>query len=155
MARVNPPPHIRLPKEILTNEPLARTLEQFNFNLFQLWQRTGGASDDISDVNGLLEFDDLLQKNTIKQTEVIVTSTDYTTYTDSIIICTDSVTIILNDTPNDGERVKVKITNGNVTISSTKLIDGQPEITINFADVVGQPLIECYYSIVTDTWYMI
>ncbi len=47
MTLVNPPPQTRIPKEFLEKPELRTFFEQNRQILFQLWQRTGGGTDDI------------------------------------------------------------------------------------------------------------
>jgi len=63
--------------------------------------------------------------------------------------------VTLNESPNDDELVKIKITNGNVTVKSDKLIDGNNEILFIADDLQGQPMIDIFYSIEQDTWYIV
>lgn len=50
MSKVNPPPVLRIPQEILNNQNTRSYFEQINKILFQLWMRTGGGSDAISEI---------------------------------------------------------------------------------------------------------
>jgi hypothetical protein len=49
MAKVNPPPAIRIPQKINQDPELRAYFEQIGTILFQLWTRTGGGNDNISD----------------------------------------------------------------------------------------------------------
>lgn len=51
MAKVNPPPALRLPNDILDNPELKKYFDQLNTILFQLWVRSGGGNDLIEDVD--------------------------------------------------------------------------------------------------------
>jgi hypothetical protein len=55
MTQVNPPPILRIPEEFLENPAARRFFEQQRQIMFQLWKRTGGATDLIDDA--LLESD--------------------------------------------------------------------------------------------------
>ena len=50
MALVNPPPALRLPESLRQNQEARVYFEQIQRILFQLWARTGGGNDDISDL---------------------------------------------------------------------------------------------------------
>lgn len=159
MAQANPPPHVRLPPEILKNRPLAEVLQKIVFDVFLLWKKTGGSTDDISDsLTNSYEFDDLEQidvKNELKK-QISTQNSDYTTYTSETVICTDAITVFLNASPEDGEIAQIKITNGDVTIDGNgRFIDGNDKITFEFDAFIGQPMVDCYYSIETDSWYII
>lgn len=47
---VNPPPQLRIPKAFLQDREVRAFIEQQNVILFQLWNRTGGVNDFISEV---------------------------------------------------------------------------------------------------------
>jgi hypothetical protein len=49
MAKVNPPPALRIPQKINQDPDLRAYFEQIGTILFQLWTRTGGGNDDIAD----------------------------------------------------------------------------------------------------------
>jgi len=156
MAQANPPPHITLPKEVTDKPHLAKLFNDINFYMFLLWKKLGGGSDFIqSAVQNSYEFDDLFKVNLDKDIIINTQSMDYTTFTTETVICTDAITITLNDEPEDGEIVRVKITNGNVNIQSVKLIDGQALITFDATKIQGQAMIDIFYSLENDTWYII
>lgn len=50
MTHVNPPPQVRIPDKIFKDPELRPFFEKWQRILFQLWQRTGGANDDISTI---------------------------------------------------------------------------------------------------------
>ena len=45
---VNPPPQLRIPDEFASNRQQFAFFRQINTILFQLWNRTGGATDEIA-----------------------------------------------------------------------------------------------------------
>ena len=49
MTQVNPPPHQRIPPALAKDPDTRHFLERLNFNLFQLWKRTGGSQDLIAE----------------------------------------------------------------------------------------------------------
>ena len=51
MAKVNPPPALRIPQKINQDPELRAYFEQIGTILFQLWTRTGGGNDNIADAN--------------------------------------------------------------------------------------------------------
>jgi hypothetical protein len=156
MARVNPPPHIKLPASITQQPELAQVLEDFNFNLFQLWVRTGKGRDFVLDnQTGLYEFDDLPSEKESRSILTTVTA-DYTTYSSETVLCLSPLTVYLNETPDDNELVKIKITNGNVTINAgSRTIDNEDFITVDFSQVQGLPMIDVFYSVEADAWYIV
>lgn len=52
MAKVNPPPALRIPQKVNQDPELRAYFEQIGTILFQLWSRTGGGNDSIAD-NGI------------------------------------------------------------------------------------------------------
>lgn len=52
MAKVNPPPALRIPQKVNQDPELRAYFEQIGTILFQLWSRTGGGNDNVAD-NGI------------------------------------------------------------------------------------------------------
>ena len=119
---VDAPPIARMPDKF-ANDPELREyfLQQENI-IYQLWLRTGGFNDDISD-SGLRElypFPNLYSQiyNDSKDTQQI--SADYTTTGNQVLIVTTACTVTLNSTPDNLEEVTVKhATTGLITVSGT------------------------------------
>ena len=156
MAQANPPPHIQLPQSVLAKPDLARLFEQINFDMFLLWKKLGGGEDFVQNsTQESYEFDSLFKYNLKSELQISTQGTDYTTFTSETIICTNAITITLNTEPEDAELVRIKITNSDVIIQSSKLIDNQPAITFIFKNIQGQAMIDIFYSLDNDTWYII
>ena len=51
MATANPPPHQQIPPEFLKNPSTRGFFERLNFNMFQLWKRSGGSVDLVLEVS--------------------------------------------------------------------------------------------------------
>jgi len=63
-VKVNPPPAVRIPDKFF-NDPETRSFfEQWRQILFQLWQRTGGPVDIISDVESSLDYSESIYGGT-------------------------------------------------------------------------------------------
>ncbi|MFV2055412.1 MAG: hypothetical protein ACC707_03050 [Thiohalomonadales bacterium] len=105
--------------------------------LDSLWQRSGGYQDILDSIvlGGV--------------SQVIITGSDYTTIGNQRVICTTAVTITLNASPNNGEVVDVKRTNGLVTIEGNGLLIDNDTQLILTEDFVG---VQLYFSIVKSTW---
>lgn len=54
---VNPPPHIKIPKEFLDSPALRPYFQQINNLLFQLWKRTGGSTDAVDELQAINTFE--------------------------------------------------------------------------------------------------
>lgn len=79
-------------------------------------------------------------------------SGNLTTSGNQTLVCTSALTVTLNDKPEEGETVRVKATNGNVTIDGNgKNIDGASTYTI----VVNYECINCVYSVLDDEWFIV
>ena len=52
MAKVNPPPQLRIPPQFLKDKETRKFFEQQNQILFQLFTRTGGSVDFVSNALG-------------------------------------------------------------------------------------------------------
>lgn len=50
---VNPPPRLRIPKAFQGDPEVREYLRQVDTILFQLWRKTGGTSDPISDLENI------------------------------------------------------------------------------------------------------
>ena len=50
MAFVNPPPSQQLPRQFFEDAEVRKYMEALQFNVFQLWKRTGGGTDLIETV---------------------------------------------------------------------------------------------------------
>jgi hypothetical protein len=50
MAKVNPPTQLTLPPEVAQNPSLKKAFDDRDFIAFQLWKRSGGSSDLVSDL---------------------------------------------------------------------------------------------------------
>ena len=158
MNRVNPPEQIQLPET--NNKGLLSFLEQLKFVVFQLWKRTGAGADWVGETRtGLYEFDDIVSailSLASKNDDVVVTSADYTTITNQTVVCTDSVIVYLNNNPNDRERAKVIVTNGDVTINGNgKKINKEDFQKVIFKNLVTLATVDCVYVVETDEWFIV
>jgi len=119
---------------------------------------TGNSNEFIGLFSGFNEFDDLVS-NTVKEQsrlDVVSTAVDYTTIGDQTIICADALTVILNDEPDDQERVKVIIANGDVTVSGNgKLINKETDQTVIFKNLVTTGTLDIIYIIELDEWFIV
>lgn len=159
MNRVNPPKQVRLPPEVEANPQLKKAFGDAYFIMFQMWKRLGSGEDWIDEGrNANYEFDDLVN-NTAKEqllNDVVSTSANYTTIGDQVIICTDALTVTLNDKPDDQERAKVIIANGDVTVNGNgRLINKEADVTIIFKNLVTTATLDIIYIIELDEWFII
>ena len=107
--------------------------QRFSEYLENLAQSSNSSTAEIERILGLFtgfnEFDDLFTPDALEQikSDTVIASTNYTTLGDQVVICTSSITVTLNDEPEDQELVKVIVTNGKVNISANgKTINNQP-----------------------------
>lgn len=149
-------------REIITQSRYEQILEKngeptHRFMRF-LESLTGGTNDNTSALTGLNQFDDLLN-NTAKEqllSDVVSTAVNYTTIGDQTVICTAALTVTLNDEPDDQERVKVIIANGDVTVSGNgKLINKDTDQTVIFKNLVTTGTLDIVYIIELDEWFIV
>jgi hypothetical protein len=157
MAKVNPPPQIRRPQKITGDRELRPYFERLEWLLFQLWTRTGGGDDSVDDtVNNQVDTDGLFglfgRIAALELRNLITTAVDYTTIGSDIVICTDAVTVTLNDEPDDQEISSIKRTAGQVILDGGgRLIDGNSTLRIN----VKYTSLDVIYTVETDSWHVI
>lgn len=171
MARVNPPPTLRRPPSLAKDQAADAYLRQLEWILFQLWERTGGGDDIIDDsanqnvdtdaLYGLFaQLDELEQElnpennmqGISQPQEVVVASANHTTVGNETVICTTGVTVTLNATPDDLERVNIKRTADQIVIDGNgKQIDGHDTITV----IRQYTTLDLIYTVETDSWSII
>jgi hypothetical protein len=93
-VRVNPPPFLRLPPEFLKDKQTKAFIEQQNQIIFQLYQKLGGNTDPIadlqtSDAGGFSSYVQWIQKQAAGLPEFTIDTTGFTT--DTTLITTDKV----------------------------------------------------------------
>ena len=92
--QVNPPPFLRLPPAFLKDRQTRAFIEQQNTIIFQLWQKLGGETDPITDLqnfstNGFSSNVQWLQKQIDGFSEFTIDTSGFTT--DTALITTDKV----------------------------------------------------------------
>ncbi|MGB0943137.1 MAG: hypothetical protein ACPGUE_12075 [Marinomonas sp.] len=158
--RVNPPKQVTLPPELAKNPQLRKAFDDVYQILFQLWQRTGAGSDWIDGIRSdLYEFDDvqlLVESFKENKPDVKVATLDYTTLGDQVVICNDALTVYLNDSPRDREKVKVITANGDVVINGNgKNINKKDKWTVIFKNLVTTGALDIVYVLETDEWFIV
>jgi len=157
MTNVNPPPQPPIPAKFRDDPSVLDYLQQIQFIIFQLWERTGGGDDDISDfLDGLNQFDSLNYLSEINgrpEFNYVSTSSNYTALDYDFAIASDELTVTLPSEPVDQSRVKVKTTvTSSVTIDGNgKNVDGDSNVVI----VQDYVLIDMIYTVETDEWLII
>lgn len=155
---VNPPPNLKLPVAFQENNDQRTYFRQLEWIMFQLWKRTGGGTDDTSNLESAInQFDELsyigqqLDKNNeIKN--IVSTSSSYTASKGDFILATGAITISLNQYPEENEIIQVMRLTDTVTIDGNgKNINGETTLTLN--QNYDAPKI--LYSITTDEWVII
>lgn len=91
---VNPPPFLRIPKAFLQDKEVRAFVEQQNTVLFQLYQKLGGNTDPIADLensnsNGFSSQVQWMQQQINGLPEFTIDTTGFTT--DTTFITTDKV----------------------------------------------------------------
>jgi hypothetical protein len=158
MAKVNPPPQLRIPRAFQNDIEVRSFFEQQQTILFQLWQKVGGGNDNFDELESQLnEFDELEAiYGQSQNSNVSVQTSNYTTLGSEIVVCDSAITVTLNDTPDDRETVTVKIRNGDVVIDGNgRDLDGESSITFVAEDLQGQPTVDIIYLLETDDWIIV
>lgn len=160
----NPPPQSRLPEKLLKDDELRTFFTSNQEDMYRLWLRSGGGTDKVSDIlidldevnNRLDEIDnrlDLLDARvTYLEGSLVVTAVNVTASGNTTIICTDTLTVTLALSPLDKDLVKVKATNGNVTIAGNgNNIDGDGSVIMrrNFTGL------DMVFSSTADAWFIV
>lgn len=119
-----------------------------------LEELTGNSNEFISTFTDLNEFDDLFQPDANDQVkdDVVVTAVDYTTIGNQTVVCTNTITIKLNDEPDDRELAKIHASDGRVDINGNgKKINKQDDVIIkrNFTTL------DILYLVEMDEWVII
>jgi hypothetical protein len=114
---VNPPPQLRIPKIILQSKEWLEYEKQRDIILFQLYSRTGGNDDNVSNPKGRFEI-------------VNVTSNKVTSGS-QILICRNTLPIVIQLDPNAIEETEVHVKRRGSEVLVTGSIDGETDRTIN------------------------
>lgn len=120
-----------------------------------LEELNGNSNEMINSLTGFNEFDDLITESAKDQLllDVVSTAVNYTTVGDQVIKCTSALTVTLNDEPEDQEKAKILVTNGDVKIDGNgRNIDGATDVTIVFANIQPPATVDCLYLVETDEW---
>lgn len=122
--------------------------------LDQLWNRTGGHTDAISESTTVENLEYYWSTPTTDHNDIqlISTGSNITTYGDSIIVATSNITVTLNPNPIDKEKVTIKrATNlGTVTISASA-IDGSTTYKL----ITNYEAAQCIYSNIDNEWFVV
>ena len=153
----NPPPQSRLPDKILSDDSLRGYFTALQEDLYRLWLRSGGGTDKVSEFDSrIIDLEErmtaLEARVTYLEGAVIVSAANVSATGNIAIICTAALTVTMNATPLDKDLVKVKATNGNVTIEGNgNNIDGDSSVIIrrNFTGL------DMVYSLTADAWFIV
>lgn len=139
MAKVNPPPILRIPKSFLKDPETESFIKQINTILFQLWVRTGGTTDKIEvSEQSITSANSRVSRNAarinsieLKEFEIINTTTNLTTEEFQVIICKNlsSINITLDTNAVKDDEVHIKRRGEEVIVIGS--IDGFTNKTIN------------------------
>ena len=138
-VNVNPPPQLQIPPEFLKDKVVSDYLRQINTILFQLFQRTGGTTDEISNSKETItSTSSRVSRNAsrinsleLKEFEIVSTNTSLTAEEFQIIICknTTSINVTLDPQAIENDEVHIKRRGGEIVVIGS--IDGFTNKTIN------------------------
>ena len=139
MANVNPPPALKMPRIILEDREWRDYERDRDTILFQLWQRTGGNTDEVEESkNNITSSSSRVSRNAarinsleLRQFEIVNTISDLTTRDYQVIICKNTVPISITLDPQAVEDDEVHIKRRGVSIEVIGSIDGLTNKTIN------------------------
>ena len=92
--KVNPPPTLRIPRAFIADPEVRAFIEQQNTIIFQLWNKTGGNNDPLTELssfssNGFSPNVQWIQSQLDGLSELTIDTTGFTT--DTTFITTDKV----------------------------------------------------------------
>lgn len=139
MARVNPPPMLRVPKAFLADREVRAFIEQQNVIIFQLWSRTGGNTDIVNEnQQGITGSSSRVSRNAarinsieLKEFEIVVATASLTAEEFQIILCKNTLPITVTLDPQAIEHDEVHIKRRGESIEVIGSIDGFTNKTIN------------------------
>jgi|TARA_R110000822_G_scaffold255322_1_gene381474 hypothetical protein len=139
MANVNPPPALKMPRIILEDREWRDYERDRDTILFQLWQRTGGNTDEVEESkNNITSSSSRVSRNAarinsleLRQFEIVNTISDLTTRDYQVVICKNTVPISITLDPQAVEDDEVHIKRRGVSIEVIGSIDGFTNKTIN------------------------
>lgn len=162
---VNPPPQAKIPDKILNDDEIRPFFIELQETLFKLWLRSGGGTDQVSQITIDLEtinsrLDAIEARLTSLEGLTIVTAIDLT-IDNSItghqtVVCTKDVTIKLDATPNDRDTAIIKVGQKNTQVvidGNGKLIEEDSTMTLRRRTTKRQIGMDLEYSSSLDRWF--
>jgi hypothetical protein len=139
MANVNPPPALKMPRIILEDREWRDYERDRDTILFQLWQRTGGNTDEVEESkNNITSSSSRVSRNAarinsleLRQFEIVNAISDLTTRDYQVVICKNTVPISITLDPQAVEDDEVHIKRRGVSVEVIGSIDGFTNKTIN------------------------
>ena len=136
---VNPPPQLRIPEQFLKDPEIRDFFERQQKILFQLWNRTGGSSDAISDTEeGLTSTGSRVARNAARlhalekvDFDIEIITADFTTSRNQIIICQNTGLIDVTLDPNAIAEDEVHIKRTDAAVNIIGNINGKTSLFLN------------------------
>ena len=165
VSQVNPPPQLRIPEQFLKDPVSREYFKQTNTILFQLYNRTGGVDDSISDADVAEKYpwptnqtlDEVIGFNypaieqTVKQIRTVTTSVNYTAVDGDFINAKSKAQITFPKYPDENSVIIIR--NGDGT--RIKLNGNGKNINGSLAGFISkkETSIEFHYFIDSDEWF--
>lgn len=168
----NPPPQSRMPDKLLNDDELRGYFDALQSDLYRLWVRSGGGTDQVSEIvidldtindrlDGIeLRLDLLEPRVTYLEGLTIVTAVDLTIDNavtgHQTIVCTAAVTIKLDATPTDRDTAIIKVGQKNTEViidGNGKLIEEDSTMTLRRRNTKRQIGMDLEYSASLDRWF--
>tara|TARA_R110002096_G_scaffold66306_1_gene161348 strand:- start:10771 stop:11247 length:477 start_codon:yes stop_codon:yes gene_type:complete len=138
-VNVNPPPQLDIPRDFIGDISKRNYFEQIETILFQLWQRTGGTTDEIDNSKqNISSSSSRVSRNAarinsleLKEFEIVSTVTDLLAEEFQIIICKNvaAISVTLDPQAIENDEVHIKRRGGTVNVIGS--IDGFTDKVIN------------------------
>ena len=138
-VNVNPPPLLRIPDAFLRDREIREFVKQQNTIIFQLWNRTGGVNDDVSESKeNITSSSSRVSRNAarinsleLKEFDLVQVDSDITTNRNQILDCVNAspITVTLDQQAVAGDEVHVKRRGEEVLIVGS--IDDSQDLIIN------------------------
>ncbi len=139
MAKVNPPPILKIPKAFLKDKEVRAFIEQELIIIFQLYDRSGGNNDLLEEMlNERVTSQSKSNRNTAqinsilsKEFELIEADTDLITKPFQIIDCINTSTIEITLDPQAIGEDEVHIARSDRVVKIIGTVNGKTNITLN------------------------
>lgn len=138
-VKVNPPPSLKIPPSIIKDIEQRQFFEQMRTIMFQMWNRTGGNNDFVSNnEQDNTALASRVSRNSVKinslekeSFDVETITADFITSRNQILICRNTTPITVTLDPNAINEDHIHIKRRGEPITVIGLVDGITPVIIN------------------------